>query len=71
MCFSSLAFDPLFVFQIFLGNANERNEIISNIIDPAIITRFIQIRVKTVRGHPALRAEFYGCTGGTFCNINE
>ncbi|XP_029202215.2 uncharacterized protein LOC114966489 [Acropora millepora] len=50
--------------QVFTGNVQDRNEPVGNTIEPPIITRFIQIRVKTSRGHPSLRAEFYGCTKG-------
>lgn len=50
--------------QVFTGNVQDRNEPVGNTIEPPITTRFIQIRVKTSRGHPSLRAEFYGCTKG-------
>ncbi|XP_068680517.1 uncharacterized protein, partial [Montipora foliosa] len=50
--------------QVFIGNTLDRNEPVGNTIDPPIISRFLQIRVKTSKGHPALRAEFYGCTRG-------
>ena len=35
-------------------------------IDPPIIARFLQIRVKTWKGHASMRAEFYGCREGLF-----
>ena len=46
----------------------DRNEPVGNTIQPPITTRFIQIRVKTSRGRPSLRAEFYGCTKGKLMN---
>lgn len=52
------------ILQVFTGNVQDRNEPVGNTIEPPITTRFIQIRVKTSRGHPSLRAEFYGCTKG-------
>lgn len=59
-----LLYLALFITQVFTGNNLDRNEPVGNIIDPPIITRFIQIRVKTWKGFPSLRAEFYGCTDG-------
>ena len=56
------------LLQVFSGNVLDRNEPIGNIIDPPIIARFIRIRVKTSKGHTAMRAEFYGCTEGKNCN---
>ncbi|KAL9955598.1 hypothetical protein ACROYT_G036941 [Oculina patagonica] len=50
--------------QVFTGNNLDRNEPIGNIIDPPIIARYIQIRVKTWKGYTSMRAEFYGCTEG-------
>ena len=51
---------------MFLGNNRDRNEIVRNTIDPPIIARFIQIRVKTYKGRMGMRAELYGCTDGKF-----
>ncbi|KAL9955596.1 hypothetical protein ACROYT_G036938 [Oculina patagonica] len=50
--------------QVFSGNNLDRNEPAGNMIDPPIIARFIQIRVRTWKGHTSMRAEFYGCTEG-------
>nr|XP_058951355.1 uncharacterized protein LOC131778889 [Pocillopora verrucosa] len=50
--------------QVFTGNTQDKNEPAGSVIDPPIIARFIKIRVVTSKGHPALRAEFYGCTEG-------
>ena len=50
--------------QVFDGNNLDRNEPVGNMIDPHIIARFIQIRVKTWKGHTCMRAELYGCTEG-------
>ena len=51
-------------YQVFTGNTQDKNEPAGSVIDPPIVARFIKIRVVTSKGHPALRAEFYGCTEG-------
>lgn len=50
--------------QEFTGNNRDRNEPVGNTIDPPIIARHVQIRVKSFKARPAMRVEFYGCTEG-------
>ncbi|EDO33337.1 predicted protein, partial [Nematostella vectensis] len=49
--------------QIFTGNTDQHH-IVSHVISPAVIARFIRIHPQTWHSHISLRAEFYGCTDG-------
>ena len=68
--YPAIIFNKLFMFicprQVFRGNNRDRNELVGNTIDPPIIARFIQIRVKTYKGYTGMRAELYGCSDGKF-----
>ncbi|XP_032227696.2 uncharacterized protein LOC5503440 [Nematostella vectensis] len=49
--------------HIFTGNTDQHH-IVSHVIIPAVIARFIRIHPQTWHSHISLRAEFYGCTDG-------
>jgi hypothetical protein len=46
--------------KIFTGNTN-RNTIVKHALKPAIIARYIRVRIKTWYGHISMRMELYGC----------
>ena len=49
--------------RVLKGN-NDRNVIVGNILDPAIIARYIRIRPRSWYGHISMRFEVYGCKNG-------
>jgi hypothetical protein len=46
--------------KIFKGNTN-RNTIVKHALRPAIIARYIRVRIKTWYSHISMRMELYGC----------
>jgi hypothetical protein len=46
--------------KIFTGNTNQ-NSIVKHALKPAIIARYIRVRIKTWNRHICMRMELYGC----------
>jgi hypothetical protein len=46
--------------KIFTGNTN-RNSIVKHALKPAIIARYIRVRIKTWYSYICIRMELYGC----------
>ena len=49
--------------QVFEGN-RDRSSVVSHVLDPPIVARFVRIHPEAWHGHISMRAEFYGCTEG-------
>lgn len=62
MHFKNICFSNSFT-QAIAGNI-DRNRVVGNILEPAIIARHIRIHPKTWNSVPALRFEVYGCKDG-------
>ena len=51
------------VFKVFDGNT-DRATVVTNVIDPPIIARFVRIHPQSWSSHISMRAEFFGCRDG-------
>ena len=59
-------------FKVFEGN-KDRSTVVSHVLDPPILTRFVVIQPETWYAHISLRVEFFGCREGkhpTFLRVD-
>ena len=62
----------IFAFIQTLSGNTERNKVVGNILEPAIIARYVRIHPKTWQSHIALRFELYGCKEGeSFMHVSR
>ena len=69
---SHLVLLPMFYvnLKVFDGNT-ESHTVVSHVLDPPIIARFVRIRPVTWNSHISMRAEFFGCREGEYQLIKE
>ena len=60
----NLLIHPLRLMSQYFPGSRDKDSVVTQPINPAIIARFVKIQPRGWRSHICMRVEFYGCPAG-------